>query len=146
MMMLRSVALSLIFAFSATQTVDAQPSQALAPWVSDPRFPAIHDMYWRARYLSVNAGNRLCALKEGKFYDDPRSPFRPLDQRLKAVGNRIEIIWPKALNVVVRPYQMPPPQDLCDDERATWDALFATETAIVAAERLLDNYRRTSDN
>ena len=119
--------------------VAGQPASSLASWVGDVRFAAIHDMYWRARLQSRYVGNRLCALKENSKYDDPKSPFRPLDQRLNAAGNRIERIWPRALNTVVRPYQMPPPQLLCEDERTAWEAIFALETAITALERLLDN-------
>ena len=124
---------------ASTGVAVGQPAPSVASWVGDVRFEAIHDMYWRARLQSRYVGNRLCALKENSRYDDPKSPFRPLDQRLNAAENRIERIWPRALNAVVRPYQMPPPQLLCEDERTAWEAIFALETAITALERLLDN-------
>ena len=115
----------------------------LAPWVNDPRFMPVFDMYWRARLLHGYAGDRLCALPGRPRYDDPQSPFRPLNQRLTAAAARIEARWPRALNDVARPYRLPPPsQPHCDDERAAWEALFAFETAVVAVERLLDGVER----
>lgn len=111
----------------------------LAPWVNDPRFNAIFDMYWRARLLGSYAGDRVCALPEHTHYDDPQSPFRPIDQRLKSASNRIEIIYPGALNKVARPYRMPPSQSKCDDSSSAYQALFSFETSVTALERLLDN-------
>jgi len=96
-------------------------------------------MYWRARLLSSYAGNRMCALKERRDYEDPKSPFRPISERLHAVSVRIETAYPKALNTVARPYRMPPSQMNCEDEKSAWEAIFAFETAVTAAERLLDN-------
>lgn len=117
-----------------------QPSPA--PWVGDNRFNAVFDMYWRARLLQSYAGSRLCSLRDRPNYEDPKSPYRPIDQRLFAAGNRIEARWPKALNTVRRPYMMPPPQLLCQDEKAAYEALFAFETGVTALERLLDDLER----
>ena len=119
-----------------------QPPQAAA-WVNDVRFSAVFDMYWRAREMHTYAGNRLCALPQRFDYEDPRSPFRPINQRLVAAANRIEARWPTALNRVRRPYQVPPPTGgLCDDARAAEEALFGFETAVTAVERLLDQLER----
>ena len=122
----------------------AGPPQVLAQttprsaWADDIDFNAVFDMYWRSRLISVYAGSRLCSLKPSFHYDDPRSPFRPIAQRLHAAGVRFEKIYPKALNNVMRPYQMPPSPMLCDDEKSAYEAIFAFETAVTALERLLD--------
>ena len=106
----------------------------------------VFNMYWRARLLHSYAGSRICALRDVPRYDDPRSPFRPVVERLHAAGRRLEVRWPRALNDVARPYQMPPSQSLCDDERAAWEALFGFETAVVALERLLDDVERRENS
>ena len=116
----------------------AEPAQKPS-WVNDTSFNAIFDMYWRSRLFSVYAGNRLCSVKPQIPYDDTRSPFRPIDQRLIAAGIGIEQIYPGALNTVARPYQIPPAQSKCDDQSSAYEALFAFETSVTALERLLDN-------
>jgi hypothetical protein len=129
----------LVIALATVCTADNVAAEPSASWVGDVRFLSIHDMYWRAHLQNRYAGNRICALKPTPRFDDPKSPLRPLDQRLTAIGERIETVWPGALNRVARPYQMVPPQSKCDDQSAAWEAIFALETTITAAERLLDN-------
>ena len=123
----------------------AEPAQKPS-WVNDTSFNAIFDMYWRSRLFSVYAGNRLCSVKPPIPYDDTRSPFRPIDQRLIAAGIRIEQIYPGALNSVAQPYQMPPAQSKCDDQSSAYEALFAFETSVTALERLLDNMASIKPN
>lgn len=113
-------------------------AQEMPSYVTDPEFSAAFDMYWRARLLGVYAGSRVCALPNSN-YDDPRSPFRPIDERLKRAEARFEKRFPTALNRVNRPYQMPPPSvGECTDTRAAWQSIFGFETAVVGLENLLD--------
>lgn len=100
------------------------------------RSDAAFDFYWRARVLRSHAGARVCSLPY-KYYDDPKSPFRPLDERLKAAEQQFEKQYPGKLNSMRAPYMMPPPQQLCDDPKAAWEAIFAFDTAVTALEALL---------
>lgn len=114
----------------------AQTTTAAA-YLKNPHFFPAFDMYWRARLIRTDAGNRACSFPN-KLYDDPKSPFRPVAQRLDRAGQTFETLFPGALNTVARPYQMPPSQSLCSDEKAAWEALFGFETAVVALENLLN--------
>ena len=120
----------------AMRPVQAQPPQASPALVQDAEFKIVFDLYWRTRLLGRNAGNRICSLPNS-HYDDPKSPFRPLDQRLKAAGRTFETRYPHALNSFRRPYMVPPPQSLCSDPKAAWEAIFAFETAVTALEAQL---------
>jgi hypothetical protein len=143
---LKRLALALaILAAGVAQPASSQAPQ-LAPWVNDARFPPVFDMYWRARLLHRYAGDRLCAIPNSPHYDDPRSQFRPLNERMEAAAARIEVRWPRALNDVARPYRMPPSQGRCEDESAAWQTLFGFETAVVALERLIDDVERRELN
>ncbi len=128
--------------FAAVVASGAAPVAAAAGssqpgYVTDAAFPVAFDMYWRARLVGAAAGSRACALPN-KAYDDPKSPYRPVNERLDRAEAKFEARFPGALNTVARPYQMPPPQSLCDDAKAAWEAIFAFETAVVGLENLLD--------
>lgn len=140
---LRAFAPSLAIIGVLIKPVAAQ-SPSTATWVVDTDFNAVFDMYWRSQLIGRYAGNRLCAFKQRFNFDDPRSPFRPIDQRLFAAGVRLEKIFPKALNTVAPPYAMPPSQLLCDDERSAYEAIFAFETSVTALERMLDNLSKNT--
>jgi hypothetical protein len=114
-----------------TAQIAAAPATA-----SDLRSDIAFDLFWRARVLRSHAGARVCSLPN-KFYDDPKSPFRPLDERLKAAQQQFEKQYPDELDRTRAPYMMPPPQHLCDDPKAVWEAIFAFDTAVTALEAIL---------
>jgi len=110
---------------------------AISNYTSDPIFLADLDIYWRTRLLGAYAGSRVCSLPNSA-YDDPKSVFRPIQERLQRATVKFEARFPGALKATARPYEMPPPQTLCEDAKAAQEAIFAFETSVVGLEYLLD--------
>ncbi|WP_299191711.1 hypothetical protein [uncultured Erythrobacter sp.] len=131
-----------LLAMAGTEPLEASTPEGGPSWVGDERFDPIFDQYWRARILARYLGDRLCALEERRTFDDPNSQYRQLNSRLKNLEARIRVIWPGALSTVRRPYQMPPPQMKCDDADAARELMFAVESTIVSAEKLLVDLER----
>ncbi len=115
---------------------NAQLFQAEPSPPAKPGLPRVLERYWPARVHARLAENRVCALPNNR-YDDPKSPYRPLNERLLKTERLINQRYPGALNTAGRPYVMPPPQSLCDDPAAARDALGKFRLALNALEAAL---------
>lgn len=113
------------------------PSQSSAIEPSDATVSVIAREYWSARLLWRYATNRSCAIKGFPRYQDPESPIRRNDERMRRIEKLLKSHDPEVISRN-RPRQpFPPSYSQCDDEALAREALVNYDAKIALIETLL---------
>jgi hypothetical protein len=110
----------------------SQPAAA-APLAADE----LGRRYWRAVAWGRRASNLTCSLDDFPRYDDPASPFRRNDKRLRAIARVIAERDEAALAAGRAGILMAPPNSICDDPQGARVALETYERQVTELEQFV---------
>ncbi|MEO5708024.1 MAG: hypothetical protein ABIT10_04915 [Alteraurantiacibacter sp.] len=117
----------------ASSPVQAQDAENVHQDVED-----VARAYWHARTLARLAGNRACSIADFPPYEDPASPFRRNDERMRRIEAALGALQSGVIAASRPRTPFPPSQTLCDDAADARRALDEYDAQISTIEQRLD--------